>query len=305
MNRFLSPKNIIFPFYHTISDKNCPHIKNLYPVKTISQFEKELDFFQKNYQSISLEEIKIHVENGTQPDDPSFFLSFDDGLAECYSLIAPMLKKRNISAAFFINTGFVGNKDLFYRYKVSLIIEKIQCSKYKIGNSEDLLNLTIHDSTKIDEIAKEIDLDFDEFLQQEKPYMCWVQIKELAAQGFYIGGHSVNHPYYNQISMDEQLFQTKSSIESIIKKLDLDYKIFSFPFTDLGVKKDFFESVYSDGIAEMTFGTAGIKKDEFDRNLQRIPMDNCLGNPQRFLQKNLIQYHLKKLINKDKVIHPL
>ncbi|SMC35267.1 polysaccharide deacetylase family protein [Moheibacter sediminis] len=299
MHRFLSPKNIIFPFYHTISDENCPHIKNLYPLKTISQFEKELDYFQKNYQSISLEEIKIHIESGTQADKPSFFLSFDDGLAGCYSIIAPILKKRNISAAFFINTGFIDNQDLFYRYKVSLIIEKTAMSK------GDLLNLTIHDLPKIDEIAKEANLDFNQFLQQEKPYMNWDEVKDLSAQGFYIGGHSVNHPYYNQISFDEQLFQTRSSIDTIISKLSLDYKIFSFPFTDLGVKKEFFETVYREEIADLTFGTAGIKTDEFQRNLQRIPMDNCFGSPQRFIRKNLIQYHLKKLMNKDKVIHPL
>src|SRR5690625_6718403 len=47
----LSGKNIIFPFYHLISDQDCPHIRHLYPVKTIDQFKKELDFFQKHYRS--------------------------------------------------------------------------------------------------------------------------------------------------------------------------------------------------------------------------------------------------------------
>lgn len=303
MSKFV--KNIIFPFYHTISDEICPHIRNLYPVKSIAQFEKELDYFQQNFQFIALEEIKSHVENQTQPEKTSFFLSFDDGLKECYTSIAPILKNRNLSAAFFINTDFVANKALFYRYKVSLIIEKLQNLNFKFQISkEDLLKLTIHDSDKIDEIAKELDLDFDTFLRNEKPYMDWNEIQILSKQGFYIGGHSVNHPYYNQISLEQQILQTQTSVNVVQEKLNLDYKIFSFPFTDSGVKKSFFETIYQNRICELTFGTAGIKKDEYAQNLQRIAMDNCLSSPEKFIRKNLVQYQVKKLINKDKVIHP-
>lgn len=298
-------KKIIFPFYHTISDEVCPHIRNLYPVKSIFQFEKELDYFQKNFQSISLEEILSHVKNQTQPEKPSFFLSFDDGLKECATIIAPILKERNLPAAFFINTGFVDNKELFYRYKVSLIIEKVRFQNLELRiPKSDLLKLTIHDSSKINEIAKENVLDFDEFLREKKPYMDWDEIKSLSEQGFYIGGHSINHPYYNQVSFEEQISQTQESVDTVQQKLNLDYKIFSFPFTDSGVKKSFFEKVYADEITHLTFGTAGIKNDEYSQNIHRIPMDNCLGSPKNFIEKEIIQYEIKKLISKHTVIHP-
>lgn len=298
-------KKIIFPFYHTISNDECPHIKNLYPVKSIMQFERELDFFQKYFQPIDLEEIKNHVLNNTQPLNPSFFLSFDDGLKQCYTIIAPILKSRNLPAAFFINTGFVDNHDLFYRYKVSLIIEKFrnQDLNFRIAQ-EDLLKFSIFDLPKIDEIANEFNIDFNEFLQNEKPYMNWNEIKSLAEQGFYIGGHSINHPYYNKISLEDQIFQTKESVNGVQEKLNLNYRIFSFPFTDLGVKKSFFEKIYRENICKLTFGTAGIKDDEFTQNLQRIPMDNCLDSPEKFTHKEIISYYLKRLINKQKVIHP-
>lgn len=302
MSSYPYPKNIIFPFYHTISDKNCPHIKNLYPVKSISQFEEELDYFQKNFNPIGLIDILEHIKNHTQPERPSFFLSFDDGLKECHSIIAPILKNRNLTAAFFINTGFVGNLDLFYRYKISLIIEKLKEPKRK--SIQHLLKLNYTHEQIIDSLAMELGIDFNEFLEKEKPYMDWHEIRDLVRQGFLIGGHSVDHPYFNIISFDQQILQTKNSVDSVVNNLGLTYRIFSFPFTDLGVGKKYFDSIYNEGICDLTFGTAGIKEDEFAQNLHRIPMDNCLGSPKRFIEKQRFQYHLKKLIRKHKVIHP-
>lgn len=300
-----SGMKIIFPFYHIVSDEDCPHVKHLYPIKRIAKFEEELDFLQKHYLPISLEELTNHIQNKTQPKNPSFFLTFDDGLRECYTIIAPILKRRKIPAAFFLNTGFVGNKDLFFRYKVSLLIEAMSDNPSSKRVSErDLLKLTYHDSKKIDELAKELNFDFNEFLQREKPYMNWEEIMELKDQGFFFGGHSVDHPLYNGITLTEQIKQTRESTESIQKRLDLVYRIFAFPFTDYGVKKSFFEKVYNDNLCELTFGTAGLKEDEFSRNIQRLSMDNCLCSARKFFHKELIYYQLKRFINKQKVIHP-
>ena len=60
------------------------------------------------------------------------------------------------------------------------------------------------------------------------------------------------------------------------------------------VSINFFNTIKSD----FTFGTAGIKDDEFSTNIQRLPMDNCISNPAIFVQKN---DHYTKLLNSMKV----
>src|SRR5690606_3688695 len=109
---------------------------------------------------------------------------------------------------------------------------------------EELLKLTYHDIPQIDELAKGLNIDFVEFLQNEKPYMNWDEIKELSEQGFYMGGHSINHPYYYQTSLEEQIKQTKESVDIVKEKLNLNYRIFSFPFTDFKVTMRFFNHIY-------------------------------------------------------------
>lgn len=295
-------KKIIFPFYHLVSDEECPHIRHLYPVKTIQKFEEELDFFQRNYQPIDLKEILQHLQNNTAPKKPSFFLSFDDGLKECHSVIAPILKKRNLSAAFFINTGFVDNQALFFRYKISLLIDHLEKSNVNFSK-QDWLEMTYADTEKIDLLAKDLHVDFNQFLKEQQPYMNWSEIEDLKNQGFHIGAHSIDHPLYANISLEEQIRQTQESMEEIQSRLILNSRIFSFPFTDDGVSTEFFKEIFEQKIVDLSFGTAGIKDDEFQNNLQRLPMDNCLNSVESFVFKNQMMYVLKKIIGKHQVQH--
>ena len=65
------------------------------------------------------------VNGEKQLSQGKVFLSFDDGLREVYTIIAPILKERGLPATFFITTDFIDNKKLFYRNKASLLIEAI------------------------------------------------------------------------------------------------------------------------------------------------------------------------------------
>ena len=125
------------------------------------------------------------------------------------------------------------------------------------------------------------------------------EIKAFIHQGFTIGAHSMNHPYYRDISFEQQLLETNESLDFIQQKFNLDYRVFSFPFTDDGVSKNFFNTIKSD----FTFGTAGIKDDEFSTNIQRLPMDNCISNPAIFVQKNRYKFYIQKLLQKHIVSH--
>lgn len=285
-------KKNIFPFYHTVSDKRLIHIDQLYPLKSIDQFQRELDFFQKNYINISLIElISLYQKNGFIPQKNYFHLSFDDGLKESYSTIAPILKERDLDATFFINPNFIGNLEIFYRYKIALILEKIKDKNLK----KELINYSIHDLKKIDELIKEQEIK----LYEVDIYLNENEINKLIHLGFTIGAHSMNHPYYRDISFEKQLIETNESLDFIQKKFNLNYRVFSFPFTDDGVSKKFFENIETD----FTFGTAGIKDDKISTNIQRLPMDNCISNPAIFIKKNRYKFYIQKLLQKHFVPH--
>lgn len=281
----------IFPFYHTVSDQNLPHISNLYRLKSVDQFQRELDFFQKYYQDIALTDL-ITLSNEGKADNHNFFhLSFDDGLKENAGLIAEILMERKLNATFFLNPNFIGNQEIFYRYKIALIIEKSKDKTF----INTLLQLNIHDTEYIDQLIKEYKIDVSRF----DLYMNEDDISYLIKNGFTIGAHSLTHPYYKHISVEEQILQTNKSIDIIQEKFNLPYRAFSFPFTDDGVTRELFAHIKAD----LTFGTAGIKDDEIPTHFQRIPMDECTEKPNWFIYKNLVSYRLKKMLGKNIVTH--
>jgi len=257
----LSGKKIIYPFYHIISDNPPPHIKHLYPIRSVKQFEKDLDFLQKYFTA-------SEFDSGN--NKPQFILSFDDGLSEVYDIVAPILKRRNIPAIFFVNSAFVDNKDIFKNYIFSL----------KQENPET---------------------DYKKYLTNKKPYLTSEQIFELINEGFKIGAHSINHPLFSEISEAEQIKQTKESIDFICKKFGEKQKLFAFPFTDDGVTDVFFNTVFENKIVDYTFGTAGIKDDIFERNIQRIPIEKYGLSAKRHIKTEYLLYIIKKLFGKHVV----
>ena len=313
----LTSQSVVLPFYHTVSNNNSIHIKHLYEIKSTKQFEKELDFLLKNFQPIDFPTYSKSILEGTSLKN-KFLLTFDDGLAEFYTVIAPILKRKGIPAMNFLNTNFIDNKDLFYRYKVSVLIEKLQTTTFSDDtqkeiklwfleqgithdhNYKGLLKITYHQKNTLDSLAKIISLEFKDYLKEEEPYLSTKQINELIEQGFHFGAHSIDHPPYHTIPLEEQLRQTKESIHTTSSNFNLNYNTFSFPFTDYLVSKTFFTEIESN--AKITFGCAGLKNDSVNFNKQRIPFEIDGYNGEEILRGEYLYYIFKSLLNKN-LIH--
>lgn len=287
---------LVLPFYHTISDTRLPHIEHLYPVKGSKQFIEDLDFLLKHYRAIDLDEFEDIVLGKKEASKPSFLLTFDDGLREFYDVIAPILVKKGVPAICFLNSGFIDNKALFYRYKASLLVEQ----KTKESTSY-LLSINYQNKDILDKIAEKEEYDFDAFLQTEKPYLSSTQIRSLIDQGFHFGSHSIDHPEYRFIDLNEQIRQTQESTEVVCNMFDLDKRLFSFPFTDYGVSKAYFDRIREQGILDYSFGSAGQKKDHMPRHFQRIALELGNQHASQVLRGELLYYMLKFPFGKNTI----
>lgn len=313
--RFLSGQNFILPFYHLVSDENPIHLKHLYPVKTTKTFEKELDFLLKYYNPISIVDLLKSVEREQTISKPAFLLSFDDGLREFNDVIAPVLLRKGIPATCFLNSAFIDNRDLFFRFKASILIEEIQkkqlservnkwfeTKNLKFENlSKALLNIRFSNKNVLDELAGFLELDFNEFLQKEKPYLSSSQIESLTKQGFTFGAHSIDHPLYSEISIKEQLRQTKESVEYVFSAYKQSYKTFAFPYTDYNVSGGFFETIYKNEMLDLTFGCAGIKSENFPRHFQRIALEYESFSAQSIIKGQYLYFLAKAMVRKNTI----
>lgn len=315
----LSRINFILPFYHIVSDNDVQHVKHLYTYKNIAEFTEDLDYFLKHYSPVSLSDLLDCINKHQSLPKNSFLLTFDDGFREIFNVVAPILKDKGVPATFFLNNGFLDNKQLFFRHKASVLIEHLQSagelsSTDKIKDifkknriiftdlKATILSVEYHKRNVIDEIALIVNVDFDDYLASYKPYLNSDQVEKLIDDGFTIGAHSIDHPLYSSLPLEDQLYQTRESIKLIRERFSLDYNAFAFPFTDNGVSKRYFEEILSSGSVDISFGTSGIVKDLWPNNLQRIEMEGKSILPaKRIIALQYANYILGILTGRDEI----
>jgi peptidoglycan/xylan/chitin deacetylase (PgdA/CDA1 family) len=312
-------QQFIFPFWHAVTDEPPPHLSQLYSVSTVSEFERDLDFFCSNFKSATVDEVSNFEASKRISGEPFFFPTFDDGLSECYSVIAPILKRKGIPAAFFVNSSFVDNKLLFHRHKASLILNRIAeqppgpdelkiirhflAHQSKITDPVQFLrNSVFTDHALLDQIAAVLGVHFSNYLAQQRPYMTLEQIRELQNDGFLIGAHSADHREFYLSSEAEIMSQISSGMEFIDREIKPPTKWFAFPFTDFKVADSVFEKANQSKLWNLSFGTAGIKDETMPGHLQRIPMESGKSaDGKHILRTEIASSFLKTLLGKNKV----
>ena len=309
----VSNQRVIVPFYHKVSDEKPTFEKSLYPSRKIAEFKNDIDVLGNYFNPISMKEFIEISKSKDELNQNYFHLTFDDGLSNFYKIVAPILKERNIPATVFINSDFVDNKALFFRYKASLLFQVYEKSSVKGKKvfhdffegkeaiEEILFAINYNNKHILDELANAVNYSFEEYLETEKPYLSSIQINELIDTGFTVGAHSKSHALYADISFKEQVNQTKESMDWLVQKFNLEDRFFSFPFTDLDVSKEFFTKLSEEKIIDISFGTSGIKKDDIETNFQRIPFEIGNRKAEDYLLKEYMKYFLKIPFKKNKI----
>ena len=313
----LTGMKLLTPFYHTVSDHPLPHLNCLYRVRTSREFETDLDMMLKDFEPFDLQTLIKAVREKIRFHKPAFFLSFDDGLREFNDIAAPVLLRKGIPATCFLNAAFIDNTDLFFRYKVCLIFNEINknhkeltplvnkwLTDKKVRTSSwrnFLMKIDYNQRHLADELASLIDLSFDNYLRDQKPYLTTGQITGLIKKGFTFGSHSSDHPLFADIPLEEQIRQTVESTKEITAMFNLPYKVFSFPFSDSGVHTDFFRKTDDAVHFDLTFGCAGMKKDGIHNHLQRIPVEYYDLTFRKRIKRDFFYYILKAPFGTNKV----
>ncbi len=319
MLQALSPTSLYLPYHHLVSNESVAHITHLYPYKNESQFKKDLDYLLKNFSPIRVPELLTCIkENRTFPKN-SFLITFDDGLSEIYDVVAPLLEKKGVPAIFFINNAYIDNKRLFYRFKISLLIDEFL--KNKDSNStiqiyatalnsnsrrveniiERLKDIKQSEEAILDQIAGYIGFSFEDYLQTAKPFLTSSQIKTLLDKGFHIGGHSVSHPYYPSLSLENQIQETIESIQLLIERFDAKNKLFAFPHSDKEISQSFFDRLNFDDV-EIFFGIQNQKKENKNRVLQRFNAERPTIPLQQQIKSVMLYNWVMERFGRNKVL---
>lgn len=309
--RPLSGVNLVIPFYHVVSDDYVPHVSNLYQFRTIAEFLADVEFFARHFEPVTLGDI-IEALNANRRLPPAcFHLTFDDGFREMHDVVAPILYRAGVSGTFFLTSKFLDGGGLAHHNEISLLLDKIKSqppsdavttrlepflpTAQNPGSTlrDRLLAIPYADRGNVRAMAEILDVDIDGYVREAQPHLTSDQVKAMIAQGFAIGGHSHDHPLYGKLSLDEQLNQTRTSMEILDSKFGHKPKAFAFPHNDDGVGDEFFSTLFGEQTLDVSFGTSGFVSHPYPRNIERATMEKTSAPADRILTRQFARaaYH--------------
>lgn len=282
--------NPAFLFYHLVSDDEIAHVRHLSPYKNTRRFREDLDHLLKEYHPLSLADVLAHFRRGTPFPARSFLLSFDDGFREMHDIVAPILLGKGVPAVFFLCSDLIDNGTLCFLHKASLLADRAQQQDamaairligQRVGRAwkdpgefaSYLLSIPYGDREALDRFAPLLNMDFDAYLRERTPYLSSGQVRGLIRDGFAVGAHSIDHPLYSDLDLEEQLRQTIESVRRIRQRFQLTYGAFAFPYNDHRVSGEFFRRLRASGDVDVSFGTSGLVADDAPCHLQRLSLE--------------------------------
>lgn len=329
----LSGERVYRPMYHSVQgDYPLPHIRHLYAVHPVARFERDLDLLLRHFEPVSLDELPAVLERGTSHGRPKLLLSFDDGLREVHDVALPVLRAKGVPAIVFVNSAFVGNRALFFRYLASALIAHLEERSPGAATLSELVRIARGDGAvggratagaeadagagwraallgvpyaqraALEEIAALVGFDIPEFLARQRPYMDVAQLERLRAEGFAIGAHSIDHPLYREIGLDEQLRQTRESCAYVRETFAQRDCTFAFPFSDAGVPASFFERVRDEGIASRVFGGRGYRLDHLPTTVHRHSIEGREGSMGDLLRVDHLMSIVRRMLRRERVL---
>ncbi|MGC9965710.1 MAG: polysaccharide deacetylase family protein [Syntrophobacteraceae bacterium] len=271
-----------------MSDLELPHVSGLYRFRNIREFKADLEFLLRYYMPVTEQEVVCHLYDAHPLPRRCVLFTFDDGFREIHDVVAPLLRAKGVPAIFFLITSAIDNLILCAPQKKSLLIKALTRpqSAATLDEAARLLSLggtstsaalasriravSYHQRHVLDDLGRVLECDFQGYLASQRPYLTSEQVKSLVQQGFAVGAHSVDHPVYAELSMDEQLYQTRESMHWLSERFHFNCQSFAFPYRDSGVTLDFFQEMFAEGELKLCFGTGGLIPHAFPYNLPRF-----------------------------------
>ncbi len=221
-------------------------------------------------------------------------LSFDDGLRCCREEIAPLLLEEGVPATFFVNPAFIGNRELFYRYKAGIILQRQPRLR------KELLAMTHRNVGELDRLLEETGTDLSAWLDEERPFMDEEDLQWLAGKGFTVGSHSLDHPDFRLLDELERKNQVTASLEWLHRQCPQPLRVFSFPFTDANLPASFIRWLGT--VCDLSFGSAGLKTDIIRTHLQRLAMDEPgSSSAKHIIKSRYFIFAIASIVGKKKI----
>ncbi len=234
MSEPLKVKNFMFHRVNPVRDK-------LWDPMDVAHFDRTVKYLSKQYQVLPLEEVCAQKENKLAGGKkPVATISFDDGYHDNLEFAAPILKKYNCKASFYIVTDCVDAGHMIWTQEIkhflqhtsllrfnadlSYLPEKLQVRAWNTVNERmafatTIRNFLVKSNQRVrDYFITDIRAAFTDVELPRNVMMSWDDVRQLRTEGHIIGSHTKTHPALPSLEriseIENELRQSGQRIEA-------------------------------------------------------------------------------------------
>lgn len=229
--------------YHRVNDDN----DSFFPALDVASFEAQLDHVRATYRVDTLDELARWLRDGP-PGPPRVALTIDDGYADTHAIVLPRLRERGLPATLFLATGPPEEGRLLWLDRLRALLKLTPASvlelptrglgPWSLGSPAERLaalgrvagHLKRSGASEVEDVTGELwrRLDGDAIGPAPTP-LTWEQVRELAAGGMEVGGHTHRHYVLSRLRRDEARQEIATSLDLIRERVGRVASSFACP----------------------------------------------------------------------------
>jgi peptidoglycan/xylan/chitin deacetylase (PgdA/CDA1 family) len=248
-------------FYHYVRDVErtaFPDIKGL----SVAAFTAQLDWLQARFDVIDGATFERAVLTSTPFDRPTALLTFDDGFADHYANVFPILRARGLGGIFFVSGATQGPRPrLLNVHKTHFLLSHLGAARFSAEAADALAAAGVATAAaatregiyRYDEAP---DVRVKRILNYEAPYpvadavlsalfdrhigrseefardlyLSASQIRDMARDGMTFGFHTETHPVLSRLSRDAQRAELGNGVHLIQDLTGQPHVSFCYPY---------------------------------------------------------------------------
>ena len=117
----VSYSDITVIMYHYVREIKKSSYKNIKGLET-KYFIEQIKYLHKNYNIIRTEQLIESIQNNLKLPSKALLLTFDDGYADHFNNVFPVLKEYNIQGSFYIPAKVVIDNEVLDVNKIHFIL---------------------------------------------------------------------------------------------------------------------------------------------------------------------------------------
>jgi peptidoglycan/xylan/chitin deacetylase (PgdA/CDA1 family) len=210
-------------------------------------FEQQLDWLSRHRRIVALDEY-LKIRKLGQSTRKLVALTFDDGVRTTFDRAYPLLQKRAMPATFFIATSHLKTgRLLWFSYLNALCFEgvygaiEVEGIRLELSSEEDRIR-TRHSLGRMARTSRDPRAFSDELAAAYPlPRSILAEYEGMSAAQLSLfgqselleaGAHTVNHPFMDQLSEDEQKREIVDSKQELMKLTGTCVRYFAYPSGD-------------------------------------------------------------------------